>query len=159
MWYHNNDTGDCVCMHAHACSVMSDSATPLTVACQAPLFMEFPGRITGVGCQFLLQEIFLTQELNPCLLHWQADSLLLNHLGSPTGYYYICPNPHNVQSQEWTQMWTADFGWWPVNAGSSVVTNVQLVGVVESGGDCTCRGMGRKYVEYLCTFPSISLWT
>ena len=74
-------------MHAHACSVMSDSATPLTVACRAPLFMEFPGKITGVGCQFLLQEIFLTQELNPCLLHWQADSLLLNHLGSPTGHY------------------------------------------------------------------------
>ena len=79
--------------------------------------------------------------------------------GKPHRSLYICPNPHNVQSQEWTQMWTADFGWWPVNAGSSVVTNVQLVGVVESGGDCTCRGMGRKYVEYLCTSPSISLWT
>ena len=38
---------------------------------------------TGAGCHFLLQGIFLTQGLNPsllCLLHWQADSLLLHHL-------------------------------------------------------------------------------
>ena len=29
----------------------------------------FPGKNTGVGCHFLLQGIFLTQELNPGLLH------------------------------------------------------------------------------------------
>ena len=28
----------------------------------------FPGKNTGVVCRFLLQGIFLTQELNPCLL-------------------------------------------------------------------------------------------
>ena len=47
---------------------------------------DFPGKNTGVGCHFLLQGIFLTQESNPCLLsllHWQADSLPLSHLGSP----------------------------------------------------------------------------
>ena len=27
--------------------------------------------------------IFLEQGLNPCLLHWQVDSLLLSHQGSP----------------------------------------------------------------------------
>ena len=27
--------------------------------------------------------IFLTQGLNLCLLHWQADALPLSHLGSP----------------------------------------------------------------------------
>ena len=31
----------------------------------------------------LLQGIFLTQGLNPHLLHWQADSSLLHPLGSP----------------------------------------------------------------------------
>ena len=39
---------------------------------------------TGVGCHFLLQGIFLTQGSNPCLLcllHWQADSSPLSHLG------------------------------------------------------------------------------
>ena len=44
----------------------------------------FPGKNTGVGCHFLLQGIFLTQGSNPCLLRWQAVSLPLNHLGSPT---------------------------------------------------------------------------
>ena len=38
---------------------------------------DFPGKNTGVGCHFLLQGIFLTQGLNPHLLHWQADSLHL----------------------------------------------------------------------------------
>ena len=32
---------------------------------------------------FFLQGIFPTQGWNPCLLHWQVDSLPLSHLGSP----------------------------------------------------------------------------
>ena len=47
---------------------------------------DFPGKNTGVGCHFLLQGIFLTQGSNTYLLHllhWQADSLPLSHLGSP----------------------------------------------------------------------------
>ena len=44
---------------------------------------DFLGKSTGVGCHFLLQGILLTQGSNLCLLHWQADSLLLSHLGSP----------------------------------------------------------------------------
>ena len=44
---------------------------------------NFPGKNTRVGCHFLLQGIFLTQGLNPHLLHWQVDSLPLHHLGSP----------------------------------------------------------------------------
>ena len=43
-----------------------------------------PGKNTGVGCHFLLQEIFLTQGSNSRLLHWQADSFPLFHLRSPT---------------------------------------------------------------------------
>ena len=35
-----------------------------------------------MGCHFLLQGIFPTQRLNPCFLHWQADSLPLSYLGS-----------------------------------------------------------------------------
>jgi len=40
------------------------------------------GKNTGVGCHFLLQGIFPTQELNLCLLHllhWQVDSLSPSH--------------------------------------------------------------------------------
>ena len=39
-------------------------------------------RILEWVCHFLLQEIFPTQELNLCLLHWQADSSPLSHQAS-----------------------------------------------------------------------------
>ena len=48
---------------------------------------DSPSKNTGVGCHFFLQGIFTIQELNLCLLHWQADSLPLNHLGSPSSRY------------------------------------------------------------------------
>ena len=48
---------------------------------------DFPGKNTGVGCHFLLQGIFSTQELNPWLqqhlLHRQVDSLPLSHKERP----------------------------------------------------------------------------
>ena len=47
--------------------------------------MDSPGRNTGVGCYALLQGFFPTQGWNPhllYLLHWQASSLPLSHLGS-----------------------------------------------------------------------------
>ena len=44
---------------------------------------NFSDKSTGMSCHFLLQEIFPTQGSNLCLLHWQADSLFLYHLGNP----------------------------------------------------------------------------
>ena len=54
---------------------------------------DFPGKNTRVGCHFLLQGIVLTQGSNPCLLYWQADSLLWNHQASPllTYFCFSCP--------------------------------------------------------------------
>ena len=40
---------------------------------------DSPGKNTGMGCHALLQGIFLTQGLSLPLLHWQVDSLPLNH--------------------------------------------------------------------------------
>ena len=40
-----------------------------TVACQAPLSMDFPGRTTGVDCDTFLQGVFPTRGLNPGLPH------------------------------------------------------------------------------------------
>ena len=40
---------------------------------------DFPGRNTGVGCHFVLQGIFLTQGLNPCLLWLTHCRRILNH--------------------------------------------------------------------------------
>ena len=51
--------------------------------CQAPVSMGLPRQKYWSGCHFLLQGIFPTQGLNPCLLHSQADSLPLSHQGSP----------------------------------------------------------------------------
>ena len=44
----------------------------------------------GVGCHFLLQGIFQTQGSNLHLLHWQADSLPLSHLESPSQWKSSC---------------------------------------------------------------------
>ena len=55
-------------------------------ACPVPLSWDYSSRNTGVGCHFLLQRLFRTQGSNQLfmqLLIWQADSSLLNHLGSP----------------------------------------------------------------------------
>ena len=64
-------------------SVESNSfACPWTVATRLLCPRDSPGKNTGVGCHAFLQGIFLIQGLNasPAL---QADSLPLNHRGSP----------------------------------------------------------------------------
>ena len=74
----------CCCLVAKSCLTLWD-----------PMDCSLPGssvhgisqaRILEWGCLFLLQGIFLTQGSNPCILHWQADSLPLNHRG--TLYWY-----------------------------------------------------------------------
>ena len=40
-----------------------------------------------MGCYFLLQGIFPTQALNPCLLQWKAGSLPLSHQKNPMWVY------------------------------------------------------------------------
>ena len=57
-----------------SCSVMSDCWQPMGCSPARPLCpWDFPGKNTGVGCQFLLQGLFPTKGLNLCPLHWQAD--------------------------------------------------------------------------------------
>ena len=68
------------CMHAQSLSCVWLFCDPMArLLCR----WDLPGKNTGVGCHFLLQGIFLTQGSNLCLLHQQADSLPLSHLGSP----------------------------------------------------------------------------
>ena len=53
-----------------SCSVVSDSfVIPWTVAHKAPLSVGFPRREYWRGLPFPSPEIFLTQELNLCLVH------------------------------------------------------------------------------------------
>ena len=75
--------------------------------------MGFPRRETGVGCPFLLQRIFPTQGMNPCLLHWQVDSLPLSYPESPffgvfgnnTLFFLVTPAALHASSCPGTQLW------------------------------------------------------
>ena len=53
------------------------------------------GKNAGVGCHFLLQGLFPTQGSNPCLLHWQVNSLPLSHRGSPCVLSHTCIYAHS----------------------------------------------------------------
>ena len=53
---------------------------------------DSPGKNTGVDCHFLPQGIFPTQKLNPSLLYWQADSLLLVPFGKPVVIAHLSEN-------------------------------------------------------------------
>ena len=81
----------------------NSSATPRTVARQAPLPWDFPGKNTGVGDHFLLQGIFPTQGSNPCLLHWQVGSLPLSHRGSPSSTHSMVLLSHFTEEETKTQ--------------------------------------------------------
>ena len=68
-----------VCAHAQSLSSMRLFVTPWTMQPARLLCLwDFPGKNTRLG-HFLFQRIFLTQGLNPHLLHWQADSLPVSH--------------------------------------------------------------------------------
>ena len=89
--------GACVC--AQLCLTLCDPTDSARLLCP----WDFPGKKTGVGCHFLLQEIFPTQGWNPSLLsllHWQADSLLVCHLDRPINSYkttYGIPELQNAE--------------------------------------------------------------
>ena len=63
-------------------SVMYDSLRPHGLwPTRLPSPWDFPGKNTGVGCHFLLQEIFVTQGLNLGLLHCKQILYCLSHQG------------------------------------------------------------------------------
>ena len=63
-------------------SVVSDSETPWTVAQQAHLSMDTPGKNTGVSSHSLLQGIFSNQGSNPRRLHCRQIFYYVRHQGS-----------------------------------------------------------------------------
>ena len=66
------------------CSVVSNSsATPWTIAYQAPLSMGFPRQEYWSGLPFPSPWDIPDPEIELVSPDWQVDSLPLNHLGSP----------------------------------------------------------------------------
>ena len=70
----------CYCLVTKWCQMLCDPMACNPTGSFRP--WDFPGKNTGMGCHFLLEGIFPTQGSNLRLLHWQAYSLLLSHLGS-----------------------------------------------------------------------------
>ena len=69
------------------CVLVTKSCPTLVIPWTVPARVLCPwdssGKNTGVGCHFLLQEIFLTQESNPGLLHCRQMIYQLSYEGSP----------------------------------------------------------------------------
>ena len=68
---------------ACACSVMSGSVTPWTVARQAPLSLGFSRQEYWSGLPFPSPGDLPDPGIKPTFPAWQVDSLSLSHLGSP----------------------------------------------------------------------------
>ena len=65
-------------LYGRACTVVSDSVTPLVVACQAALSMAFSRQEYWSGLPFPTPGDLLQKESNPnllCLRHWQTEIL------------------------------------------------------------------------------------
>ena len=75
-----------LCVYMYTELLFPTLCNPMDCSPPGSCSWDFPGKNTGVGCHFLLQEIFLTQGSDSHLLHllhWQVDSLPLSYLGSP----------------------------------------------------------------------------
>ena len=75
------------CLVIKSCPTLCDplDCSPARLLCP----WDFPGKNTGMGCHFLLQGIFLDQGSNLHFLHWQVDSLPLNHPPYIKHFYFI----------------------------------------------------------------------
>ena len=79
-------------MYLYLCQSLSHVqlfATPWSVAHQAHLSIDSPGKNSGVDSPSLLQRIFLTQELNPGSPALQIDSLPSEPPRKPHIYVYV----------------------------------------------------------------------
>ena len=101
---------------------------PWTVAHQAPLSMEFPTENTTVGFQSLLQGTFLTQGSNPCLLHWQVDSL-------PWATLFI------VHDTQWKSKWVSELQLLFYDSKDGSVNSKIFIGSRIYGNMC-CKKLG-----------------
>ena len=79
----------CACTHAKSLQSCPTLCNPMY--CSPPgssVHGDSPGKNTIVGCHAFLQELFLTQGLNPCLLHCKWIIYPLSHLGSPCLWWF-----------------------------------------------------------------------
>ena len=101
-------------------------ATAWTIAHQVPLFMGLPRQQYWYGLPFPPLDDLPDPGSNLGLLHWQTDSLPLNHQGSPyysygCFYNFLSFNIHiglsNLQSLLYICLYWGDFLWITINCG------------------------------------------
>ena len=99
-----------VCSVSH--SVLSDSFWPHGERPARLLYpWDFPGKNTGMGCHFLLQEIFPTQGLNPCLPRCRLILYCLSHQGSPKTKMWSEQLTQNEQRFDLCSTWPLQSSW------------------------------------------------
>ena len=119
-------------VYAHLFSRVWLFAISWTVAHQAYSFpWNFPGRNIRAGCHFLLQEIFLTQGLDQSLLHWQADSLPLHHLGSLSIDTSIITYTY-TRHRHWDEVFSSSLQWIELNFFPSLKHSLKYIPLVLS---------------------------
>ena len=108
-----------------SCLILS---SPVTLAGQAPLSTGFSSKNTGVGWQALLQGIFRTYRLNPCLLcllHWQVGSL---PLAPPQNLYHPLPNCHYWKWRQGPSTYSKNlFSTWPNDDNLNALVFLEII--------------------------------
>ena len=115
-----------------------------------------------------LQGIFLTQEWNPCLfclLHWQADSLLLCHLGYNNDLilpydamkvlYSICQQIW--KTQQWPQDWKRPvFIPFPKKGNAKECPNYHTLALISHASKVMLKILQARLQQYMnCELPDV----
>ena len=116
-----------------------------------PCPWDFPGKNTGVGGHFLLQEIFLTQGLNPGLPHCRQTLYGLSHQGQR---HLVGYRPWGHKESDTTERlhFTHQLKWGFLDG--SVVKNRPA----NTGDEGSTLGLGQSLEKEMATHSSILIW-
>ena len=108
--------GKCVNMDCCCCFLVAQLCLTLLWPCGLqPTRLNhpwnFPGKNTGMGCHFLLQEICPTQGLNPCLPHCRLILYCLSHQGNPKTKMWSEQLIQNEQRFNLCSTWPLQSSW------------------------------------------------
>ena len=150
----------CVCV---SCSVMSSSFRPHGLKLSRLLFpWDFPDKNTGVSCHSFLQGIFLTQGLNPHLLHCRQILYHLSHQGRVCCHKEDVNRPgHELEYSSLEPGWDKT-RWeilWPLWHVSSTGTGPPVSVIYGVSASWIQSSRQRKNFRYfLHTSPSNLIW-
>ena len=112
---------------------MSNSVTPWTAACQAPLFMGFPRQEYWSGLPFPSPGNLPDPGTKPMSPAWQVGSSPLSHLGSPRAFGII--------------LYVSWLPWW--FSGKKSACNAGDQGSIPGSGRSPGEGNGNLF-QYFC---------